>query len=317
VRVVRDGAIDALHAGHVAVVDGASRLVVAHGDPSAAIYPRSAIKPLQAAPSLRLAGHHPPTDEIAIMAASHVGTPTHQAVVVRLLDRAGLTPTALRCPRALPTDAAALRQRPEPTRLAHNCSGKHAGFLLAAVAAGADPNDYLQPDHPVQRAVWSHLRAVTGTEPAGPGVDGCGAPAWRMPVVALARAFAMLPGDDADLRVVVAAMRAHPLLIAGHDVIDTELIRAEPTVVAKRGAEGVLACMVPSAAGPLGVAIKVSDGAARAVGPVAVAILERLGLRGPPAFRRPAVLGGGVRHGAVEVTPELARSLAGVDHVIR
>lgn len=285
-------------------------MVAGHGDPSVVIYPRSALKPFQAATVLRLLGEQLPTDEIAIMAASHTGTRTHQAVVVRVLDRAGLTPRALGCPPALPTDATALLERPEPTPLAHNCSGKHAGFLLATVAVGVEPEDYLHQDHPVQQAVWSQLRAAADAQPSGPGVDGCGAPAWRVPLVALARAFATVAVDDADLGVVAVAMRTHPSLIAGHDVVDTELMRAEPAIVAKRGAEGTLAFMAPSPSGPLGVAIKVSDGAMRAVGPVAVAILERLGLRGAPALRRPVVLGGTVAHGAVEVAPELERSLA-------
>lgn len=316
-RVVRDGAIDALHAGHVAVVDAGGRVVAGHGDPAVVIYPRSALKPLQAAATLRLAQRRPATDEIAIMAASHVGTLSHQAVVMRLLDRAGLTPASLRCPPALPTDTATLRQRPEPTPLTHNCSGKHAGFLLATVAVGADTGDYLQPDHPVQSAVFSQMRACSGAEPSGPGVDGCGAPAWRLPLAALARAFAAAAGDDAELRAVAAAMRTHPVLVAGHGVIDTELMRSEPTILAKRGAEGVLAGMVPSPGRPLGIAIKVSDGATRALGPVAVAILERLGLRSPSQFRRPEVLGGGERHGAVEVSPELVQSLANLGGLVR
>lgn len=312
-RVVRDDGIDALHTGHIAVVDGSGRLVAAHGDPEVEVYPRSAVKPMQAAAALELIDRRPPSDEIAIMAASHAGSRTHQAAVLRLLDRSELTASALRCPPALPTDAGTLRQRPDATRLAHNCSGKHAGFLLATVAAGADPTGYLQADHPVQQAVSSSLRVVTASDLSGPGVDGCGAPAWRMPLVALARGFASLADADGALGAVAAAMRTHPLLVAGHDIVDTELMRAERSVVAKRGAEGVLACAVSAPRGPLGVAIKVSDGAMRAVGPVAVAILERLGMEGPASLRQPAVLGGGVRRGGVTVTPELHRSLADLE----
>ncbi|MBW3603531.1 MAG: asparaginase [Actinobacteria bacterium] len=311
-RVVRDGAIDALHSGHVVVVGGDGDIVAAHGDPTVVTYPRSALKPFQAAAVLEMAGARPPTDELAIMAASHVGTHAHQVAVVGLLDRAGLTAGALRCPPALPTDAAALRQRPAATRLAHNCSGKHAGFLLAAVGVGAPLDDYLHPEHPVQQAVLARLRAASEVHPQGPGVDGCGAPAWRLPLHALARAFVALADADAEASAVATAMRTHPALVGGHQIVDTELMQAEPTIVAKRGAEGTLACVVLPPVGPLGIAIKVSDGAARAVGPVAVAIIERFGLRGAHGLRCPEVLGGGVRHGAVEVTDELERALAGL-----
>ena len=311
-QVVRDGAIDALHAGHVVVVDPTGRVLAAHGDPSVVCYPRSAVKPFQAAAALTLCGvARPPSDEIAIMTASHVGARVQQAAVIRVLDRAGMTPGALRCPVALPVDPAQLRQHPAPTRLAHNCSGKHAGFLLATVARWDDPARYLAQDAPVQVAVRARLRDASGADPAGPGVDGCGAPAWRLPLVALGRGFARLAAADDDVLAVVAeAMRTHPELIGGEGVVDTVLMRAEGRLVAKRGAEGVLGIALRGPAGPLGVAIKISDGGPRAVGPVAVAVVERLGLRGAPALRRPPVLGGEAEHGGIEVTSGLKDALA-------
>ena len=308
-RVVRDGADDALHLGHVAVTDDAGDLVVAYGDPTVVIYPRSAVKPFQAAASLQLIGRRIPADEVAVMAASHVGSRRHQAAVLRVLDRAGLSPAALRCPPALPVDDATLRDRPEPTRLAHNCSGKHAGFLLATVAAGADPAQHLAERAVVQQTVRTWLRACCGGL-RGPGVDGCGAPAWRMPLQALARGFARLSAADGALGAVAAAMRGHPDLVGGAGTVDTELMHAEPAVIAKRGAEGVLAMAVGTRTQPLGVAIKISDGAARAVGPVAAALIERLGLRGAAAVRSPAVFGGGAPHGAVEISGDLDAVLA-------
>ena len=311
-QVVRDGAVDALHAGHIAVVDPAGRLLAAYGDPLVECYPRSALKPFQAAAALALCGMaRPPSNEIAIMTASHVGALVHQDAVTRVLDRAGMTAGALGCPAALPVDPAQLRQHPPPTRLAHNCSGKHAGFLLAAVRARDDPARYLAQDAPVQTEVRSWLRETTGAEPAGPGVDGCGAPAWRLPLAALARGFARLAAaDDAVLAVVADAMRTHPVLVGGDGIVDTELMRAEERLIVKRGAEGVLGVAVRGSSGPLGVAIKVSDGGARAVGPVAVAVVERLGLRGTAALRRPPVLGGGAEHGGIEVAAGLRDSLA-------
>ena len=287
-------------------------MLAAHGDPSVTCYPRSAVQPFHAAAALALCGTSlPPSDEIAIMTASHVGARVHQAAVTRVLDRAGLTPRALQCPAALPVDPATLRQHPPPTRLAHNCSGKHAGFLLAEVAGHGDPAGYLAHDAPVQTAVRSWLRDVCGTDPAGPGVDGCGAPAWRLPMVALGRGFAALAAADEGILALVAdAMRTHPDLVGGDGVVDTVLMRAERRLVAKRGAEGVMGIATRGEEGPLGVAIKVTDGAARAVGPVAVAVIERLGLRGAADLRRPPVLGGGTEHGGVEVTAGLAEALA-------
>jgi L-asparaginase II len=276
------------------------------------IYPRSALKPFQAAASLEVAGEDasPPVDELAVMAASHTGSRMHQAVVLRLLGRAGVTPGALRCPRALPEDPAALRERPAPTQLAHNCSGKHAGFLLATQCAGEDLGRYLAEDAVVQVAVVRWLRATCGVVPEGPAVDGCGAPAWRLPLVALARGYAHLAGQEGPLRQVADAMRTYPQLVGGLGLVDTVIMSADPRVTAKRGAEATLGIAVRDHAKTFGVAIKVTDGGARALGPIAGAVLSRLGVRVPIAVTRPAVLGGGRSHGALEITATLQEALA-------
>ena len=163
----------------------------------------------------------------------------------------------------------------------------------------------------VSRTVRRALADVCGADPVGPGVDGCGAPAWRLPVAAVARAFARLAAacEPDELWSVGEAMRTHPELVGGHGVVDTEVMRAERRLVAKRGAEGVLGIAANTAAGPIGIVVKVADGGPRALGPVAVAIVERLGLRGLDALRRPAVLGGGAVHGSVGPSPALEHTL--------
>ena len=288
-------------------------MLASAGAPDAVIYPRSALKPFQAAASLDLTEHITlPTDELAVIAASHTGTRTHQGVVRRLLGRADVAPAALRCPLALPIDRAALRERPAPSRLAHNCSGKHAGFLLATRHSGADVRTYLAKNAPVQRAVLRWVRAACGAVPLGPGVDGCGAPAWRLPLVALARGYARLASGDGLLGEVANAMRTHPQLLGGEGRVETMIMAASPDVTAKGGAEATLGMAVDATGGPLGVAIKVSDGAARALGPIAAAVLARLGIRLPVTLARPDVLGGGQPHGALEVSDALNRALAGL-----
>ena len=297
------------------MVDGDGGVVASAGEPDTLIYPRSALKPFQAAASLEAIDPPPPTDEVALMTASHTGSRTHQAVVLRLLARAGLTPGALRCPYALPVDATALRERPEPTRLAHNCSGKHAGFLLSTQQRGADIRGHLATAAPVQRAVHRRLRDTCAAPPSGPGVDGCGAPAWRLPMVALARGFARLgqgqrlARDDHHLAQVAVAMRTHPELVGGPETVDTQVMRADARVLAKRGAEATLAIAVRRDADAIGVAIKVSDGGARALGPVAAAVLRPLGITVPVSLARPPVLGGGQPHGALEPAADLVDAL--------
>jgi L-asparaginase II len=292
------------------VVDGDGAVHAGVGVADTHIYPRSALKPFQAAACLQLADDTPPpVDELAIIAASHTGSRTHQAVVLRLLERAGVAPGALSCPHTLPSDPAALRERPAPTRLAHGCSGKHAGFLLATRRADGEMERYLAEDSAVQVEVLRWVRDACDVRPQGPAVDGCGAPAWRLPLVALARGYARVAVGDGLLGRVAQAMRTYPNLVGGRGLVDTELMTADDRVTAKRGAEATLGIAVRDRARTLGVAIKITDGGARAMGPVAGAVLTRLGVRVPPALARPAVLGGGQPHGALEVTSQLREAL--------
>lgn len=322
VAVVRDGAVESVHRAVVAVSDADGRLLAEAGDVATWVYPRSAVKPAQAAACLDAladAGLRVELDAaaVAIGTASHAGTDDQQIEAARLLALADLDESALRCPPAAPAAGG------ETTRLAHNCSGKHALFLLATATLGADPSDYLSPQAPVQQTVRRRLGDLAGEEPAGPGVDGCGAPAWRVSVRGLARLAARLAAAERDgdprLAHVAASMRDRPELVGGEDAADTALMRAGPGVVAKRGAEGVLIAGLAGSEGAdgsdgspdsvgdaIGVAVKVVDGAARATGPLVAEVLASYGMRVPQLVRRPAVLGGGRNHGSVSTTEAVA-----------
>jgi L-asparaginase II len=309
----RDGVVESVHRGTVAVVDADGALLAGLGAAEDEVYVRSAAKPFQALATLAAAdavGLDLPLPAIAIACASHVGSDDHQIEAAHLLALAGADEDALRCPPADPADRAAALGSPVPTRLAHNCSGKHAGFVLAEVAAGRDPAGYLDPDGALQRGIRDDLARTCGAVPAGPGVDGCGAPAWRLPLTALARGFARLAaGTEPALARIRTAMTARPDLVGGGGLPDTELMRADARIVAKRGAEAVFAVGARTEHGVVGVAVKIADGGNRAAGPVAAAVLAGLGLSVPEAVRAPAILGGGAPHGALEPA-EALRALA-------
>jgi L-asparaginase II len=309
VRVIRDHVVESVHRGHLVIVDEAGRVVAALGDPEREIYARSAVKPFQTLGSLDLLDHAGlalDTDGVAIACASHSGSTLHQVEVARLLALAGLDERALQCPAALPWDLDTLLDQRIPTSLAHNCSGKHAGFLLATRAARADPAAYLREDTPVQRAVHARLAEATTTEPRGPGVDGCGAPAWILPLRGLAAAFARLAAGGAAYARVRDAMLRRPHLIGGQGRTDTTLMLDDHRVVAKAGAEAVLAVGFHSGRhGALGLATKIEDGSGRATGPVVATALRALGGRVGDALIRPLVLGGGEPHGVVEPSPAI------------
>lgn len=311
-RLVRNGVVESVHSGSAVVCSADGEIVAALGDPDRLTYVRSTVKPFQALATLELlagAGLTLDTDALAIACSSHDGTESQQIEAARLLAEAGLDESALRCPPALPREPGAAWRQRDAESLAHNCSGKHAGFLWATVAAGADPAGYLELDSPVQQRARAHLEEVCGAVPEGPGVDGCGAPAWLLPLRALALGFARLAaGSSENLARARDAMRARPLLVGGPASVDTALMRADGSVVAKRGAEAVFAAGVVGGTG-LGVAVKITDGSTRADSPVVAALLEAVGCRVPPEVRRPPVLGGGRPQGALEVDPGVIAAL--------
>jgi L-asparaginase II len=302
VRVIRSGVEESIHYGSVAVADADGRVVASAGDVGRVAFARSSMKPLQASVSLELAGEEVTDREAAVMCASHNGEPVHLQAVGSLLDRAGLGLEALQTPPSRPLDPEAARLVPEPRPELHNCSGKHAGMLLACVRRGFDPGTYLEPDHPLQEAVLEAVRRAAGRDPVSIGVDGCGVPVHALPLASMAMLYARLAtgrvsGADGTL----AAMRAEPYLVAGRDRVCTAVMVSAPGVAVKTGAEGMMCAALPDRG--LGLALKVEDGAARAADPAVVHALASLGAVDPeaiPRFRRPPVLGGGRPVGHLE-----------------
>lgn len=286
--MTRGGVPESVHAVHIAVVDMSGQLVAFCGDAALVAFPRSSSKPVQALP-LALAAPELPLDELAIACASHAGLPEHLAVVERLLARSESTAADLCCGTHLPFDpqaAAELICRGEaPTPLHHNCSGKHAGMLLACVLNGWPRKGYTDPAHPLQMRI-RELHAELGGVPleeVRAGTDGCSVPAFALPLHGMARVFARLAAPSGPLASalerVFQAMTAHPFLIAGPGRLDTTLMPLVPGLAAKMGAEafyGMALRQTPS--GPLGVAFKVQDGGERARPSVARAVLEALGV---------------------------------------
>ena len=308
-RVTRSGVVESVHLGHVAVCDAEGELVAHAGDPDRLVFARSSLKPLQAAVSLGFIGDDISDDEAAVMCGSHTGEPAHVRAVRSILARGALTEDSLRCPPAWPAHPDDARAYVEARPLLHNCSGKHAGMLLACTRAHFAADGYLESDHPVQRAILDAVTSVAGTKPHAVGVDGCGAPAPAVPLRAMATLFARLatpaPIDQLGREIgrATSAMRTSPYLVAGRDRMDSELMQGVDGLLVKSGAEG-LACAGVSSGG-VGVAVRVDDGSTRAAGPALIRALQLLGVvdeRPADAILRlahPAVTGGGRAVGAL------------------
>ena len=317
VRVVRSGLAESEHRVHVAVCDADGRLLAWAGDPSRRVFARSSMKPVQAAVSLSSMDDRADARHVAIMCASHNGEAVHVRAMRRVLRLGSLDPSALRNPPGWPLDAASMAGARRPSRERHNCSGKHAGMAVASLQAGWDVEGYRRRRHPLQRRVLRAVVAGTGHEDPVIGVDGCGVPVHGVPLAAMATLYARLARPErfgelaASVEAAVAAMRAHPYLVAGRNRIDTALMEAVDGVTSKVGAEA-LACATWLDPG-LGFAVKVEDGGERAAGPVLIATLARLGavpraaVRALDRFAAPWVTGGGERVGALEVVLDLER----------
>lgn len=290
VEVERGGVVESVHRFHVAVAGEDGRLVQGAGDVSLLTFARSAIKAIQAMPLVEdgVVERYGLTEaELALCCASHAGEPFHVEAARSILAKIGADEDALACgpqrPTHRPSADAILREGGEYGRIHNNCSGKHAGMLALARAHGWPLEGYHTADHPVQQRMRSEVSWWTGIAPGqmATGIDGCGVLTFQVPLHALASAFARLArgawtGERGPAEI-FAAMARHPEYVAGTDRLCTDVMRVTGgRIIAKFGAEGVYCAAVPEQG--LGIAIKVEDGARRAVDSALVGTLRALGL---------------------------------------
>ncbi len=291
--VVRGETVESLHRGHIVAIDGAGQVLLETGDPQTVTFFRSACKPFQAMPLITSGAADEfgfGEEEIALACASHSGEPMHVEIAARMLQKAGLAENDLQCGTHLPFSEKEaerlLRADAEITQLHNNCSGKHAGMLAVAKHLGADKATYLSFDHPVQRAILETISTFCEVrlEEIAIGIDGCCAPNFAMPLIAMARGFLnLVVRRETHASRIVSAMLNHPELVGGSDRLDTILMKAAPgTIISKVGADGVWLCgILPSDRFSNGaaIALKIEDGDDKRARPVvAIELLWRLGI---------------------------------------
>ncbi|MBB2909253.1 L-asparaginase II [Streptosporangium becharense] len=297
VEVVRSGFVESTHRVRMLAVAADGSPVRVHGAVDALVSPRSSLKPLQALAMVR-AGLPLEGELLALSCASHAGESFHVDGVRRILAGAGLEEDALGCPEDLPEDPASreelLRSGGDRARVYMNCSGKHAAMLATCVVNGWPPETYLDPAHPLQRAIRATVEELTCERVAATGVDGCGAPLFFVSMVGVTRAFrAMVQAEPGTPeRRVVDAFRDHPEWTSGTTRPEARLMRAVPGLMVKAGAEAFDAFVFSD--GRSGT-VKVEDGGQRARVPAVVEALGALGFRGPELdeLATGVLLGGG------------------------
>lgn len=297
VREWRGGWIESVHRGAFAVADASGRVVASLGDIGRKVFPRSAIKLIQALPLVEsgaAAAAGLGDIELALACASHGGEPAHVAAVEAWLKRISCSEADLDCGPHPPSYARAaeelVRAGQAPRRIHNNCSGKHTGFLTLAKHLGAPISGYDEVAHPVQQRVIAALCELSGATPSEfeVGIDGCGAPNFALPLSSLATAFARVADPSAltsQRREAIvrlrSAVKAQPFYIAGTGRLCTRIIESGAEVIPKTGAEGVYVAALPSLR--LGLALKIDDGAGPAAQCLVIALLVSLRAIAPDA----------------------------------
>jgi L-asparaginase II len=293
--VWRGDLIESVHYGRYVFCDTQGERKDSLGDCEGYVYLRSSAKPFQALPLIFSGAADAfglTSEELAVACASHSAEPRHLAAVRSILRKAGLSESDLQNgthpPRHALAAARLARNGETPRPIHGNCSGKHAGMLTVCVYAGWDPASYRDPEGPLQKLVRRTVAKLCGIEPEAIRIagDGCGVPVFALPLQNLALGFARLSAGGAkdfpeDLLEAICrvrdAMRAHPFMVAGTGRFDTSIME-ESDLIAKSGAEGIFAAGSPEG---WGLALKISDGASRAVASTALAVLNRKGVRVP------------------------------------
>ncbi|QEL23063.1 asparaginase [Bosea sp. F3-2] len=289
-EVTRGNVVESRHRGSAIVIDADGGVVFAAGDIERPVFPRSAVKAIQALPLLEsgAADRYGLTEaEIALAVSSHSGEPLHAETSLAMLKKAGRDAGCLECGAHWPMGEAAARalakSGAEPSALNNNCSGKHAGFVCLSCSLDEDPAGYVKQGHAVQRAVRGALEEVTGAEHSSDrmGIDGCSIPSYAVPLKALAHGFARFgtgrsfgPERAKAAARILAAAAAHPFMVAGTDRYDTRLMELlGARAFTKTGAEGVYCAALPELG--YGIALKCDDGAGRAAEVALGALIAR------------------------------------------
>jgi len=279
VEVTRGSLVESVHRARACIVDAGGHVLARWGDIDAPVYPRSAIKSLQAIPLVEsgaLDAFGLGDEELALACSSHNGEARHTELVRSWAERVGLTLDDYECGAQIPYDPATaedlVRRGEAPTAFHNNCSGKHSGFLTTAKHKGERLKGYVRYDHPVQQRILGVMEQMTGQDLFGApwGVDGCSIPTIGIPLGGIAYAMARIadPVDLPDARAeavtrISAAWGKHPFLIGGTGTFDTALMEAAGgAVLVKGGAEGVGCAVIPEQG--IGIALKIEDGAVRA-----------------------------------------------------
>lgn len=291
VELTRGRLVESVHRGAFAVCDASGKVLYSAGDIATPIFPRSAVKAIQALfliESGAVDAYGFGNKELALACSSHSSAPEHADLAGQMLKKAGLSEKDLECGVHWPFDYKTLINQAksglEPTQLHNNCSGKHAGFLCAACHSGIGLRGYVRKDHEVQKIMAHNMEVVTGGKMVDElcGTDGCAIPTFAVPLAQIAQGFArMATGEGLSTskanaaQTLVKACMAEPFYVAGTSRACTKLMEMAPDrIFVKTGAEGVYTAILPEKG--LGFALKIDCGTTRGAEVAIAALLAKV-----------------------------------------
>ena len=275
--ITRSGIAESLHLGHLMVLNSDGSTYLSKGSPDLPIFPRSAVKSLQASAMLR-AGLTVSDEELAIICASHSGAQSHIDLVNKMLENRDISISALKnaVDKPLGEKEKIAWGEKSPSQLAQNCSGKHAGMLITCKQNDWEMATYLDMNHPLQIAIKNEIEVLAGEKVSTVSIDGCGAPLFAISLTGLARSISnLVKSNESVHKQIVTACTTYPELVAGEGRLTTRMMRAVPGLFMKEGAEGIEVCGLSD--GRV-IAIKIIDGSWRPVVPIIMEIFKRWGV---------------------------------------
>ena len=278
--VTRSGIAESLHLGHLIVLNADGSTYLSKGSPELPIFPRSAVKSLQASAMLK-AGLTVSNEELAIICASHSGAESHIDLVIKMLEKRDIPIAALKnaVDKPLGEKEKIAWGEKDASQLAQNCSGKHAGMLITCQQSGWDMATYLDINHPLQIAIKNEIEELASEKISAVSIDGCGAPLFAISLIGLARAISNLVKSKDDVyQQIFSACTKYPELVAGAGRLTTRMMKGVPGLFMKEGAEGIEVCALSD--GRV-IAIKIIDGSWRPVSPIIREIFKRWGISMP------------------------------------
>ena len=289
-EVVRNEMVESVHSGHLLILGSDGKEILKIGDIDQLVYPRSAVKSLQAAAMLRTGLKLTPP-QLALACASHAGSAAHLDMARSTLASVGLDESALRNTPDKPLGAAerAAWGDKAPTSLAANCSGKHSAMVATCKVNGWDLETYKSPEHPLQIAIKEEFERLSGERNIKVGVDGCGAALFAISLRGLAQSIRNLTLSHESIhQEIINACRNNPIMVSGIGRLPTVLMEKVPGLFVKDGAEGVMVMSLPEGQT---IVWKMSDGSQRGASSLAIATLSHLGIK--VEIEREKVMGNG------------------------